>query len=374
MFHVTQQPASCSLTNNEVYHIADDISYTSGGLRTVVENLNNYLNDSTSFESSILTLKKEPKDSHPSFEPFRPGFWNYSRAFRKHLENDIAAEGILHLQGVWKYPQYIASRIARKRGNPTVLTSHGMLQPYLLKDKGFKKRVYLHLLLKGILDTVDCVHAITQSEQDNLATLTKNKNIVQIPNLINVPAGQCLNSYNPAEEYILYLGRFHKVKGLDLLVDAFGELQNKAIKLYLVGFKNEYSDVVFQLVKKRNLIDRVVFLGGSVDERKYKLFSDAKVFVAPSHSEVIGMVNLEAAMCHTPVITTFNTGINPDWEKHGGLLIHPNRSELVSALNQAVAWSVEERIDRGNQLSEFAVNNYSWQKRGYLWDELYRSL
>lgn len=358
----------------EVYHIADDISYTSGGLRTVVENLSNYLNTSTPFESSILTLKKEPQDSHLSFKPSQPRFWNYSRAFRKHLEDAIGADSIYHLQGVWKYPQYIASRIAREKGIPTVITCHGMLQPYLLRDKGFKKSVYLNLLLKGILDNVSCVHAITQCEQDNLATITKNKNIVQIPNLMNAPAAHCLKSYNPADEYILYLGRFHKVKGLDLLVDAFGELQDKVIKLFLVGFKNEYSESLLRLVRKRSLVDRVVFLEERVDESKYKLFSDAKVFVAPSYSEVIGMVNLEAAMCHTPVITTFNTGIDPDWGKHGGILIHPNRNELVTALNHALAWSVEERIDRGNQLSEFVVNSYSWQKKGYLWNELYSSL
>ncbi|MSU37057.1 MAG: glycosyltransferase [Pedosphaera sp.] len=358
----------------KVYHIADDISYTSGGLRTVVENLSNYLNNFTPFKSSILTLKKEPKDSHLAFEPFRPRFWNYSSAFRMHLEEKIAADSILHLQGVWKYPQYIASKIARQKGNPTVITCHGMLQPYLLNDKGFKKSVYLHLVLKAILDTASCVHAITQSEKDNLATITKNKRIEIIPNLINAPAAQCLTPYNPADEYILYLGRFHWVKGLDLLVDAFGEMKNKALKLYLVGFQNDYSESLLQLVRKRNLVDRVVFLEERIDEGKYKLFSDARVFVAPSYSEVIGMVNLEAAMCHTPVITTFNTGIDPDWGKHGGILIRPNRGELVTALNQAAAWSVEERIDRGKHLSEFALQRYSWERKGYLWNELYCSL
>lgn len=358
----------------EISHIADDISYTSGGLRTVVENLNNYLNCSTSFKSSILTLKKEPHDSHRSFKPFRPGFWSYSSELREHLEGQIGEDSVLHMQGVWNYPQYVASRIARNKGTPAVVTSHGMLQPYLLRDKGFKKRLYVTLVLKDILDSARCVHAITPSERDNLAAITKNKNIVQIPNLINVPAAHSLHPYQPMDEYILYFGRFHKVKGLDLLIDAIGELQNKSIKLFLAGFRNEYSESLLRLVRKRKLTERVAFVGEVVDEKKYQLFSNAKVLVAPSHSEVIGMVNLEAAICHTPVITTFNTGIDLGWGNHGGILIHPNRNDLVTALNQAVAWSVEERIDRGNQLSAFAIRRYSWQKQGHLWNELYSSL
>ena len=59
------------------------------------------------------------------------------------------------------------------------------------------------------------------------------------------------------------------------------------------------------------------------------LFKNAFVFVAPSHSEVIGMVNLEAAILQTPVITTFQTGLLKDWSKNGGFLIEPTENEIL---------------------------------------------
>jgi len=358
----------------EIYQIIENVSFESGGLRTMVGSLHNYINESTQLKSTVLTLNKEKEDDFKSFQINKPGFWHYSKDFKKYLKSHVDSEKILHLQGVWMYPQYIASKVAVQKEVPYVVTSHGMLEPYLLNDKKLKKSAYYKLFLKNILDKANCIHAITPNEKDNLYALSKHKNIVEIPNLIHFESIPIQQEYNPEEEYILYLGRFHKVKGLELLIGAFSKIKNKSIKLYLVGFKNDYSEFIADLVKKNGLSDRVKFIGEIVGVQKYKVYSNAKVFVAPSYSEVIGMVNLEAAICKTPVITTFNTGINPDWTNNGGMIINPNITELVNSLNQATEWSFDERIDRGKRLSEFVINNYSWERKGHLWDELYNSL
>ena len=94
------------------------------------------------------------------------------------------------------------------------------------------------------------LHAITPSEKENLYKLSKNKNIVEIPNLIHFNSGVTNLEYQPQEEYLLFLGRFHKIKGIDLLLNAFGQMADKNIKLYLVGFKNEYAATIEELAKK----------------------------------------------------------------------------------------------------------------------------
>ncbi|MET0758935.1 MAG: glycosyltransferase [Flavobacterium sp.] len=358
----------------EVYQIIENISFESGGLRTMVSSLDNYINETTDLKSSIFTLNKEKEDNYTSFKTDNPKSWCYSKEFNNFLKSDTRVNNLFHLHGVWMYPQYLASQIAKQKDIPCVITSHGMLEPYLLNDKKFKKSMYYKLFLKSILKEADCLHAITPGEKDNLYKLSNNKNIVEIPNLIHYKSIPQNTEYYPQEEYILYLGRFHKVKGIELLIAAFQKIKNKTIKLYLVGFKNDYSESLAALVKKNGLENRVKFIGEIVGSEKYTLFSNAKVFVAPSYSEVIGMVNLEAAICKTPVITTLNTGLNPDWGKNGGLIINPVIDELIIALNQATEWSFEERIQRGNELSNYVINNYSWEKKGYLWTELYDSL
>ena len=86
------------------------------------------------------------------------------------------------------------------------------------------------------------------------------------------------------------------------------------------------------------------------------------------------MVNLEAAACKTPVITTFQTGLKKEWGKNGGILINPNVSELKNAIIESYNWNNNERIERGKHLYEFTQNNYSWDKKAWLWHELYESL
>jgi hypothetical protein len=55
-------------------------------------------------------------------------------------------------------------------------------------------------------------------------------------------------------------------------------------------------------------------------------------------------------------------------------MIHPNVPELITALDEACRWSTAERIDRGIQLSNYVLNQYSWERKGHLWDDFYNSI
>jgi hypothetical protein len=72
---------------------------------------------------------------------------------------------------------------------------------------------------------------------------------------------------------------------------------------------------------------------------------------SPSHSEAVGMVNLEAAAASIPVITTHNTGLY-DWEVGGGILVQPQTEELTKALTQVFSWIQRERNERGRRLRQ----------------------
>ena len=93
--------------------------------------------------------------------------------------------------------------------------------------------------------------------------------------------------------------------------------------------------------------------------------------MVPSYSEVIGMVNLEASACKTPVITTHQTGLSKEFANNGGVLLNPNLIELKAALQNSLSWNKNERVDRGNLLQKFIFEHYSWEKKGHLWSELY---
>lgn len=357
-----------------IYQIASNVSLESGGQRTAVVNIHNYINTVNNFSSYILTNEKEKSDSFLEFPSDKFGFWYYSNELKKHLCSNIGDIDMMHLHGVFMHTQYISSKLAKKNKIPYVITPHGMLEPWYLNDKKFKKKFYLNLLLNEILVKSNVIHAITPSEKENLYKLSKHKNIVEIPNFIHYSKLPINLTYNPEEEYLLFLSRLHPGKGLDILIQSISQIENKKIKLKIVGAENNYSQDLKKKCRELGIENRIEFLGGIYGSQKYELFSNAKAFVAPSYSEAIGMVNLEAAACKTPVITTYNTGISPEWNTNGGVMIHPNTEELTKSLNKVVSWSVEERNQRGNELSNFVIDNYSWEKKGYLWNELYNSI
>lgn len=359
--------------SKKVFHIGENVSYESGGLRSMIHNLNNYTNNHN-IPSEILTLKKEISDTERTIT-YKSNPWFYSKNYKEILNNLEHNNSIFHLHGVFFYPQYIANNIANKKNIPNILTSHGMLSDFLMGQKSLKKSIYKKFVLKKLLQKTQILHAITQYEKEILYKISGNKNIIEIPNLIDVNRSYANTiKYNPEEEYILYLGRFHNVKGIDLLVKAFETSNPKNLKLYLVGFKNEYSKSIEDYITSKKLNSRIILRDALIGKEKENIIKNAKALIYPSNSEVIGMVNLEAASLKTPVITTINTGIKKEWSNNGGKLIRPNISELVKTIDTIKNWSLEERLENGNQIFNFVEKEYSWQKKGKIWTDLYNTL
>jgi len=357
-----------------IYHIAETVAFESGGLRPVIENLDNYLNREEDFSSVVLTNAKEDHDAYIGFAPEKLKSWNYSPALTNYLLSQMNDVDILHLHGVFMHAHYASAKIGRKNNIPYVVTPHGMLEPWHLKDKKLKKKIYRALVLDKLLAKSKILHAITPFEKENLYKLSGHKTIFEIPNFLHYEKLPHNLAYNPEDEYLLFLSRIHPKKGLDILLQSMAKINDKKIKLKIVGTTNPYAEELKRMAKSLGIENRVEFVGGVFGNEKYKLFANAKVFIAPSYSEAIGMVNLEAAACNTPVITSFETGISPEWNNNGGIMIHPNTTALTEAMNQAIAWSDEERRQRGALLSDFVLSNYSWEKQGHLWNELYNAI
>lgn len=355
----------------KIYHIIEDYSLMSGGLRPVVMDLYNHVD----LPSEIITTKKEPLDNEvTSFNPNR--FWHHSKQLKNFLfESSKHKDTIFHLHGVWMYPQYIASKIAYRKQVPLVITPHGMFKSYLWKKGLLKKKIYFNNVTKKYFEKANVIHAITEDEKNDLVDLFKGKiNIEVIPNLISTSQIPLDVEQIQGEKYVLFLGRIHPIKGIQMLIDAFSKINPKDFKLKIAGPKNEYQEELIRFVDSIGMSNKIEFLGMVKGDKKFELYKNAQVFVAPSYSEVIGMVNLEAAIMETPVITTNQTGLLNEWNQEGGILIKPETSELENALRQALSWTASERNDRGKKLKNFTIKNYSWEQNKYKWESLYNSL
>src|SRR5262249_49465132 len=90
---------------------------------------------------------------------------------RRRIDALIRDFEIVHIHGVWDLVERLAARAARRVGVPYVITPHGMLDPYSLSQKKWKKRLALAMGYRRMLDQCTFLHALNADEQNLLVPL-----------------------------------------------------------------------------------------------------------------------------------------------------------------------------------------------------------
>jgi len=288
---------------------------------------------------------------------------------------------VMHVHGTMTPIQLIAVSLAAREGVPVILSPHGMLEPWLWSQKGVLfgaiKRSYWNTLFKPVFKKVNYLHSITTMEQKNLAVDFPGIPQILISNGIAQSDIDRQSAHKAApDRSFLFVGRLHPKKGVDLLIQAFSQSDlEEDWQLQIVGpdFDPSYGAYLRQLVLRLKMEHRIHFLGSKYGDEKMDLLARAWAAVFPSYSEVVGLVNLEAAAASTPSITTRATGLD-DWEQGGGLLIDPDLGQLTQALKVVAAWSLAERLQNGENAHRFVRENYGWDVIAPKWLQAYQDV
>jgi glycosyltransferase involved in cell wall biosynthesis len=247
---------------------------------------------------------------------------------------------------------------------------------YQKQFQKIKKEIYFNRVFRPALSTETIFHVITPIELESLNRQLPGYHKITIPNAVDPSSSQFNIEPYQLEKQFLFLGRIHPVKAVDLLIDAFIQANiGSEWKLLIAGpeYIPDYAEELKNKVKSSGMENRIIFTGPVYGEHKFNLLQETWALITPSHSEVMGMVNLEAAIQQVPSITTHETGLW-DWEEGGGLLIHPTLEDLTIALKKAAGWSIKERFERGKRSYNLVAEKYSWQSVIPKWATLYTSL
>jgi glycosyltransferase involved in cell wall biosynthesis len=195
------------------------------------------------------------------------------------------------------------------------LQAHGSIDTYF--QKGLEKRAYDLLIGNRLLKDAHKVIAVSEVEVPQYV----DKHILK-SNITLVPNGIDLEQYNhlperglfrkkwgisPNTKLILYLGRIHWMKGIDILIRSFNRLSGD-VKLVIVGSDGHYLRECKEMVASLHLNDRVIFTGGLYDADKFEALVDSDLFVLLSTYEIFSISILEASACGLPVLAAKNCG------------------------------------------------------------------
>ncbi len=254
----------------------------------------------------------------------------FSPAAAAALEPMLRSCDVVHLHTPWETSNTQLATLARRASRPYVVTVHGMLDDWCMAQKRLKKRIYLSLAGRALLERAARVHCTAQAEHDQASKWYPRGRGVVIPLAVDLAeyrdlpgpeaAIERIPTLASASQRVLFLSRLHVKKGVHVAIDAIAGVAGA--HLFLAGVGDEdYARGLREQVERLGLADRVHFLGLVTGREKLSLYQACEVFVLPTSQENFGLVLPEAMACRTPVVTTRGVDIWPELEASGGAVI-----------------------------------------------------
>jgi len=271
-----------------------------------------------------------------------PGYTNYCYAprlapwLRDHLPGfDLAVS-----HGIWQHHGLPVRATARRHQLPYFVFVHGMLDPWFNRRfplKHLKKRLFWPWSVYPVLrDAAGVLY--TAREEAELAPQSfqpyRARPLIA-PLGIEPPPGEAQSQRRAFEaafsrlagkRFLLYLGRIHAKKGIDVLISAFARLRESAPELRLaIAGPDAFSlrPALERLAEREGVAARVHWLGELRGDLKWGALRSAEAFVLSSHMENFGIAVVEALACAVPVLISNRIYIWPE--------IAADRAALVGA-------------------------------------------
>ena len=264
--------------------------------------------------------------------------YGYTNRMIPWLIRNIYRFDALTVHGLWQYHGFAVRQVLQPTSIPYYVYPHGMLNPWAKRYyplKHLKKWIYWHLAEYRILRDARAV-LFTSEEERRLArqVFRLYRCNEMVVNYGSIGAqGDCrrqkemfLERYPHLEnkKIILFLGRLHEKKGLELLLSAFARLlrskKPSEIRDYhlVIAGASQYN---FYLKSLQELEARefaiisgseevpVTWTGLLQGDLKWGAFRAADVFILPSHQENFGIAVAEALSTGTPVLISDEVNI-----------------------------------------------------------------
>ncbi len=347
-----------------------------GGICAVVPSLCSALSTGSGARVSIAAFCDQ-QEAMPALEnvrvdryPLGPTQWVRDSNIRRRLSDQVRDSDGIHIHGLWREHCTVAAWLARKWKKPYAVSAHGMLERWALANKGAKKALYSYLFERRNLAQAACLHALTQTEVTDYRRFGLKTPVAIVPNGITIPSHLSAEPFLTANPHlrdrriVLFLGRIHYKKGVDLLCRAWPAIYRRWPDAHLVIAGPDFENTrvgIETLVKEMDVASSVTFTGMLDAEMKWSALHAAQIFVLPSHSEGLSVSVLEAMGIGVPVVVTEQCNIPEVRRYNCGLVVQPKTGELIEAIGHLLSLD-RAAIERfGNAGRQLVRRSYSWE-------------
>jgi glycosyltransferase involved in cell wall biosynthesis len=370
-------------------HVISSMDPAFGGLSQAVRNLVGPLKK-LGVDSEVVSLD-DPSNAFIKEDAFRihaigpwKGPWSYSANLSPWLKDNLDKFDAVIIHGLWLYHGYSTAKSIREfrsiktdtrhRARPRLFVMpHGMLDPYFQraeerKLKAFRNWIYWKVIESKVVNGSDGL-LFTCEEERELARQPfrpyKPKREINVGLGIQAPPlhvqGMDVSFQTKCPEvmgrtYILFLGRIHEKKGVDVLIKSFRTIrsisassQNVVLVIAGPGMDSSYGQSMKKLVEEDETLRATVFFPGMLrGDAKWGAFYGCTAFILPSHQENFGISVVEALACEKPVLISNQVNIWREIEDgRGGIVASDTLEGTTALLSKWVALSQEQQKQMG---------------------------
>jgi len=301
-------------------HIAKKLSNDGHHLTIYTTDLD-FANNTSTFNKKLLREEKIGnfliKRTHVFFSTFL-FFVNFGM-YKQMMNDDFE---LIHSVGIRSFQALISAIVSKRKKIPLVISDQGGLTTHPdLKETTIKKKFLIQLqkpLIKFIINQSSMIIVPNEYEKKIFSSFCNESKISVVKNGVDLEELDSMKvnfseKYDIKNEFILFLGRFHIVKGIDTLIEAINLIKNnpllKKITIVIAGVDFGYESKMEELIKKYDLSKKITVIKKPPREYVISAYHQCRFLVLPSKWELSPLTPLEGFACKKTVISTTAHGI-----------------------------------------------------------------
>jgi glycosyltransferase involved in cell wall biosynthesis len=216
----------------------------------------------------------------------------------------------------------LATLVSVREKIPLVISDQGGLTTHPdLQTSGLLHKILFKIQMSAIrfiINHASLLIVANEYEKKIFAEFCDDSKIVIVRNgidrnIINSPRINFKEKYNIKSDFIMFLGRFHLVKGIDILLYAINmikeHLKNSNTKLVIMGVDFGFEAEMLRMINDLQLSEIVTVITNPTRQDVLSAYGESKFLVLPSRWELSPLTPLEGFAFKKPVISTKTHGI-----------------------------------------------------------------
>lgn len=282
------------------------------------------------------------------------------------LKQEIAFADFVCIHGNWTFPVWYSAWLSLKHKKRLIFSPEGSFDPIRLAHSAWKKRA-VGWIDRHFLSHADGIRATSKPEQTWMQNIAPGIPVQIIENGVSLPPEIHFPRKKSHTKRLLYFGRLHPLKGLDLLLEAFALVHDKMPdwRIQICGPDEQQTKSKLQVLTERlHMSDLITFSPPQYGEKKWVIYAQADAFILPTRSENFGIAVAEALACRLPVICTKGAPWEGLIQQQCGWWCEPTTESLAETLLALHACSETERQLMGERGKQWMETKYTWAGKG----------